>query len=109
MTPKEKYELYQRLEKFLDKPEVQNKMIDIFTEEFLRNIPDIRDITFGNKENFAMMFLTDLLDRLEDLRISDGDFFGKDEATRYAYEKANDMLDNCLQIVHDYFGEHIFE
>ena len=55
-----------------------------------------------------MMFLTDLLDRLEDLRISDGDFFGKDEATRYAYEKANDMLDNCLQIVHDYFGEHIY-
>ena len=56
-----------------------------------------------------MMFLTDLLDRLEDLRISDGDFFGKDEATRYAYEKANDMLDDCLQIVHDYFGEHMFE
>lgn len=56
-----------------------------------------------------MMFLTDLLDRLEDLRISDSDFFGKDEATRYAYEKANDMLDNCLQIVQDYFGEHIFE
>lgn len=53
-----------------------------------------------------MMFLTDLLGRLEDLRISDGDFFGKDEATRYAYEKANDMLDDCLQIVYDCFEEH---
>lgn len=53
MTPKEKYELYQRLEKFLDKPEVQSKMVDIFTEEFLRNIPDIRDITLGNKENYC--------------------------------------------------------
>lgn len=55
------------------------------------------------------MRLSELLDRLEDLRISDSDFFGKDEATRCAYEKANDMLDDCLQIVHDYFGEHIFE
>ncbi len=84
-------------------------MVDIFTEEFLRNIPDIRDIALGNKENYAMMFLTDLLDRLEDLRISDDDFFGQDYATQRAYEKANDMLDNCLQIVHDYFGEHMFE
>ena len=56
-----------------------------------------------------MMFVTDLLDHLEDLRISDGDFFGKDYATQCAYEKANDMLDNCLQIVYDYFGEHMFE
>lgn len=56
-----------------------------------------------------MMFVTDLLDRLEDLRISDGDFFGKDYATQCAYEKANDMLDNCLQIVYDYFGEHMSE
>lgn len=56
-----------------------------------------------------MMFLTDLLDRLEDLRISDGDFFGQDEMTRHGYEKANDMLDDCLRVVHDYFGEHIFE
>ena len=56
-----------------------------------------------------MMFLTDLLDRLEGLRISDGDFFGKDYATQRAYEKANDMLDDCLQIVYDYFGEHMFE
>ena len=56
-----------------------------------------------------MMFVTDLLNRLEGLRISDSDFFGKDEATRYAYEKANDMLDDCLQTVYDYFGEHMFE
>lgn len=55
------------------------------------------------------MRLSELLDRLEDLRISDSDFFGKDEATRYAYEKANDMLDDCLQTVRDYFGEHIFD
>lgn len=52
MTPKEKYELYQRLEKFLDKPEVQNKITDIFTEELLRNIPDIKDITLGSKYEF---------------------------------------------------------
>jgi len=56
-----------------------------------------------------MMYLSELLDRLEVLRISDGDFFGKDYATQYAYEKANDMLDECLQIVQDYFGEHTFE
>lgn len=53
-----------------------------------------------------MIFLTDLLNRLENLRISDSDFFGKDEATRCAYEKANDMLDDCLQIVYDCFEEH---
>ena len=56
-----------------------------------------------------MMFVTDLLDRLEGLRISDSDFFGKDYATQCAYEKANDMLDDCLQIVYDYFGEHMSE
>lgn len=56
-----------------------------------------------------MMFVTDLLDRLEKLRISDDKFFGKDEATQYAYEKANNMLDDCCQIVYDYFGEHMFE
>jgi len=56
-----------------------------------------------------MMFVTDLLDRLENLRISDDDFFGKDYTTQCAYEKANDMFDNCLQIVYDYFGEHMSE
>ena len=55
------------------------------------------------------MYLSELLDRLEDLRISDSDFFGKDYATQCAYEKANDMLDECLQIVQDYFREHTFE
>lgn len=55
------------------------------------------------------MFLSELLDRLEDLRISDIDFFGKDYATQYAYEKANDKLDECLQIVKDYFRERIYE
>ena len=52
MTPTEKYELYQRLNEFFDKPEVQKQIINIFTEEFLRNIPDIRDITLGNKYEF---------------------------------------------------------
>ena len=56
-----------------------------------------------------MMYLSELLDRLEDLRISDSDFFGKDYATQCAYEKANDKLDECLQIIQDYFGEHMFE
>ena len=52
MTPTEKYELYQRLNEFFDKPEVQKQIIDIFTEEFLRNIPDIRDIALGDKYEF---------------------------------------------------------
>lgn len=52
MTPKEKYELYQHLNEFFDKPEVQKQIIEVFTEEFLRNIPDIRDIALGNKYEF---------------------------------------------------------
>ena len=52
MTPKEKYELYQCLNEFFDKPEVQKQIIEIFTEEFLRNILDIRDIALGNKYEF---------------------------------------------------------
>ena len=47
-----------------------------------------------------------LLERLEQLRISDSDFFGKSEAVRMAYVKANDMLDECLQVVYEFFQEH---
>ena len=47
-----------------------------------------------------------LLERLEQLRISESDFFGQSEAIRTAYEKANDMLDACLQEVYEFFQEH---
>ena len=47
-----------------------------------------------------------LLERLEQLRISESDFFNKSEAIRMAYEKANDMLDACLQEVYEFFQEH---
>ena len=47
-----------------------------------------------------------LLERLENLRISDFDFFGKDYTTQCAYKKANDMLDACLQEVYEFFQEH---
>ena len=45
----------------------------------------------------------DLIEQLELLRISDSDFFGIDEETQYAYERANQMLDDCLDIVYKYF------
>lgn len=47
-----------------------------------------------------------LIERLEQLRICEGDFFGKDYATQRAYEKANDMLDACLQEVYEFFQEY---
>lgn len=53
------------------------------------------------------MNLNDLFSSLEDLRIPDSDFFGQPEAKRMAYEEANNMLDECLQIIYDYFQEHI--
>lgn len=55
------------------------------------------------------MNLDDLFSSLEDLRILDSDFFGQSEAKHMAYEKANDMLDECLQIIYNYFQEHISE
>ena len=51
----------------------------------------------------------DLFNSLEDLRIPDSDFFGQSEAKCMAYEKANDMLDECLQIIYNYFQEHVSE
>ena len=53
------------------------------------------------------MNLEDLFSRLEDLRIPDSDFFGQTEEKRMAYEKANNMLDECLQIIYNYFQENI--
>lgn len=55
------------------------------------------------------MSLEDLFDSLEDLRIPDSDFFGVTEEKRMAYEKANDMLDDCLQIIYNYFQGRISE
>ena len=43
-----------------------------------------------------MMFVTDLLNRLENLRISDSDFFGKDEALDTPMKR----LTICLIIVY---------
>lgn len=55
------------------------------------------------------MRLEDLFDSLESLRISDSDFFGQTDEKRMAYEEANNMLDECLQIIYNYFQEHISE
>ena len=40
-----------------------------------------------------------LIEQLESLRISDSSFFGVGYETQCAYERANDMLDECLEIV----------
>ena len=61
---------------------------------YFKNIP-------GAKE-----FVDKLFNRLEDLRIEDSDFFGQTEKVQYAYKKANDKLDECLQTVMDFFKEH---
>ena len=44
-----------------------------------------------------------LIEQLELLRISNSDFFNVDKETQYAYERANQMLDDCLDIVYKYF------
>ena len=50
--------------------------------------------------------MNELLERLEGLRIPDSEFFGKPMEIQWGYEKANDMLDDCLQMVYDYFIEN---
>lgn len=50
--------------------------------------------------------MNELLNRLEGLRIPDSEFFNIPEEKQYAYSKANDMLDDCLQMVYDYFMEN---
>ena len=52
MQPEEKYELYQRIVKYLDRPEIQKKVAEIFTEELLHGMADIKDIELGEKHEF---------------------------------------------------------
>ena len=52
MTPEEKYALYQRISKYLERPEIQKKIADIFIEELLYGIPNIKDIELGEKHEF---------------------------------------------------------
>ena len=41
----------------------------------------------------------DLIEQLEALRIQDDDFFGASKEITEKYERANEMLDDCLEIV----------
>ena len=52
MQPEEKYELYQRIVKYLDRPKIQKKVAEIFTEELLHGMADIKDIELGEKHEF---------------------------------------------------------
>ena len=52
MTSEEKYELYQRIVKYLDRPDIQKKIADIFIEQLLYGIPNIKDIELGEKHEF---------------------------------------------------------
>lgn len=52
MTIEEKYALYQRISKYLDRPEIQKKMVEIFTKELLHGMTDIKDIELGEKHEF---------------------------------------------------------
>ena len=60
----------------------------------------LKDIP-GVKEKVQSLF-----DRLEALRISDSDFFGKRMEIQWMYEKANHKLDECLQVVYDFCKEN---
>lgn len=53
----------------------------------------------------ATIVMNDLIERLENLRINDSSFFNVTPKIQFAYEKANDMLDECLQVIYDYFQE----
>lgn len=49
MTIEKKYALYQHISKYLDRPEIQKKMVEIFTKELLQGMADIKDIKIGEK------------------------------------------------------------
>ena len=51
----------------------------------------------------------DLIKQLESLRISNSSFFGVGYETQCAYERANSMLDECLEIVWKWICEHHLE
>lgn len=48
----------------------------------------------------------ELLNRLENLRIGDSDFFNISYGQSMRYEGKNEMLDDCLQVVYQYGLEH---
>ena len=50
MTSEEKYALYQRISEYLERPEIQKKVAEIFMEELLHDMADIRDIKIGEKD-----------------------------------------------------------
>ena len=49
VTIEEKYALYQRISEYLERPEIQKKIADIFIEELLYGVPNIKDIKLGEK------------------------------------------------------------
>lgn len=51
----------------------------------------------------------DLIEQLESLRISDASYFAVGYETECAYDRANDMLDECLEIVQKWIREHHLE
>lgn len=48
-TIEEKYALYQRISEYLERPEIQKKIAEIFVEELLHGMADIKDIKIGEK------------------------------------------------------------
>lgn len=52
MTIEEKYALYRRISEYLERPEVQKKVVEIFIEELLHGMADIKDIELGEKHRF---------------------------------------------------------
>lgn len=49
MTIEEKYALYQRISEYLERPEIQKKIAEIFAEELLHGMANIKDIKIGEK------------------------------------------------------------
>lgn len=47
----------------------------------------------------------DLIEQLESLRISESSFFGVDYKTACAFNRANSMLDDCLDIIYKWLYE----
>lgn len=49
------------------------------------------------------MNIQELLEELESLRVSDSNYFDVSESTRDAYDRANEMLDDCINIIKTYY------
>ena len=50
-----------------------------------------------------------VIEQLETLRIPDSDFFGLSPEKQDALTRANDMLDDCLEIVWKWICQHHLE